>query len=152
MAPGTAAKGDAAEGARSTEAPLLVARRRAVRLSPRAAVERHIAEGRDVVLEIEVQGAMKIRESFPEAVFVFILPPSYGTLHERLAGRGTETPEAMEARLRTARFELSHAAEERSGGMGLCDRQRRCGKGARTVGRDHHGGQVPHPQYEKIYR
>ena len=54
---------------------------------------------------------MKIRESFPEAVFVFILPPSYGTLHERLAGRGTETPEAMEARLRTARFELSHAAE-----------------------------------------
>ena len=74
-------------------------------------MERHIAEGRDVVLEIEVQGAMKIRESFPEAVFVFILPPSYGTLHERLAGRGTETPEAMEARLRTARFELSHAAE-----------------------------------------
>ena len=64
-----------------------------------------------MVLEIEVQGAMKIRESFPEAVFVFILPPSYGTLHERLAGRGTETPEAMEARLRTARFELSHAAE-----------------------------------------
>ena len=79
--------------------------------TPRAAVERHISDGRDVVLEIEVQGAMKIRESFPEAVFVFILPPSYGTLHERLAGRGTETPEAMEARLRTARFELSHAAE-----------------------------------------
>lgn len=115
--------------------------------TPRAAVERHISEGRDVVLEIEVQGAMKIRESFPEAVFVFILPPSYGTLHERLAGRGTETPEAMEARLRTARFELSHGR-----GIRLCDRQRRCGKGARTVGRDHHGGQVPHPQYEKIYR
>ena len=46
--------------------------------TPRAAVERHIAEGRDVVLEIEVQGAMKIRESFPEAVFVFILPPPTG--------------------------------------------------------------------------
>lgn len=79
--------------------------------TPRAAVERMIAEGRDVVLEIEVQGAMQVKKTFPDAVFVFILPPSYESLRERLTGRGTETPETLTKRLSTARHELQCAPE-----------------------------------------
>lgn len=79
--------------------------------TPRAAVERMIAEGRDVVLEIEVQGAMQVKKTFPDAVFVFILPPSYESLRERLTGRGTETPETLAKRLATARHELACAPE-----------------------------------------
>ena len=79
--------------------------------TPREAVERQLAAGRDVVLEIEVQGAMKIKQSFPDAVFVFILPPSYETLRNRLSGRGTEPPEVVEARLAAAHYELSFAEQ-----------------------------------------
>lgn len=77
--------------------------------TPRAAVEEQLARGIDVILEIEVQGAQKIRKSFPEAVFIFVLPPSYEALKARLMGRGTEEPVVMETRLRAAREELSHA-------------------------------------------
>ncbi len=79
--------------------------------TPRAAVEEQIALGRDVVLEIEVQGAMQVKLSYPDAVFIFVLPPSYADLKTRLAGRGTEPPEVVEARLHAARFELSCAPE-----------------------------------------
>lgn len=79
--------------------------------TPRAAVEQEIARGRDVVLEIEVQGAMKIKQTFPDAVFIFVLPPSYETLKQRLAGRGTEAPEAVCRRLDAAREELKRAAD-----------------------------------------
>ncbi|MGI5966032.1 MAG: guanylate kinase [Anaerotruncus rubiinfantis] len=79
--------------------------------TPRAAVEEKIAAGRDVVLEIEVQGAMKIKKSFPDASFIFILPPSYAELKRRLQGRGTEPPQVVARRLAAARRELSYAGE-----------------------------------------
>ena len=79
--------------------------------TPRAAVETQLAAGCNVLLEIEVQGAMKVRRTFPQAVFIFVLPPSYETLRERLTGRNTETAEVVERRLAAARLELSYAAQ-----------------------------------------
>ena len=73
--------------------------------TPKAYVEEQLAAGKDVILEIEIQGALKIKKKFPEAVLIFVTPPSAGELRNRLAGRGTETPEKIAAR-------LSRAAEE----------------------------------------
>ena len=73
--------------------------------TPKAYVEEQLSAGRDVILEIEIQGARKIKKKFPEAVLIFVTPPSAGELRNRLAGRGTETPEKIAAR-------LSRAAEE----------------------------------------
>ncbi|HEY6770875.1 MAG TPA: guanylate kinase [Solirubrobacterales bacterium] len=72
----------------------------------REEVERRLSEGRSVVLEIEVQGARQVREAMPEAVQIFIAPPSPEVLRGRLEGRGTDSPEAIEERLRTAETEL----------------------------------------------
>lgn len=77
--------------------------------TPRKAVEDKLAEGKDVILEIEVQGAMKIKQSCPEAVFVFILPPSVETLKERLEKRGTETADVIAKRVAEARGEIEKA-------------------------------------------
>ena len=77
----------------------------------RSELERHRAEGRPVLLEIEVQGARQVREAMPEAVQVFIEPPSEDALRTRLVGRGTDAPEQVEARLETARSELGAQAE-----------------------------------------
>ena len=77
----------------------------------REAVEERLAAGRSVVLEIEVQGARQVRAAMPEAVLIFIAPPDPGALRERLRGRGTDSPEAIERRLRTAELELE-AQEE----------------------------------------
>ena len=63
--------------------------------------------GRDVVLEIEVQGALQVKERLPEAVLIFIEPPSLEELESRLRGRGTETEEAIARRLETAQVELN---------------------------------------------
>ena len=79
--------------------------------TPRAQVEEQLAQGRDVILEIEVQGAMQIKRSFPDAVFVFILPPSLEELRRRLSGRGTEPPQVVEDRLAAALRELGFAKE-----------------------------------------
>ena len=73
----------------------------------REEVERRLAEGRSVVLEIEVQGARQVRDAMPEAVQIFIAPPDPQMLRERLEGRGTDSPEAIEERLRTAETELA---------------------------------------------
>jgi guanylate kinase len=73
----------------------------------REEVERRLAEGRSVVLEIEVQGARQVRDAMPEAVQIFIAPPDPQVLRERLEGRGTDSPEAIEERLRTAETELA---------------------------------------------
>jgi guanylate kinase len=73
------------------------------------ALEEPLAEGCDVILEIEVQGARQIRESGREACFVFLLPPSLDALRERLATRGADGPEAIERRLAIARRELAAA-------------------------------------------
>jgi guanylate kinase len=72
----------------------------------REEVERRLREGRSVVLEIEVQGARQVREAMPEAVQIFIAPPGADALRERLEGRGTDSTEAIERRLRTAEIEL----------------------------------------------
>lgn len=76
--------------------------------TPRSFVEEEIACGHDVLLEIDVQGAMRVRETYPDAVLVFVAPPSMGKLKSRLVGRGTETPEAVERRFETAFAELAY--------------------------------------------
>ena len=70
--------------------------------TPREYVEHQRELGKDVLLEIEIQGARKVKEAFPEAVLIFIAPPDAGTLAERLSGRGTETPEQIAGRLKRA--------------------------------------------------
>jgi len=79
----------------------------------RSELEGKLAGGHPVVLEIEVQGARQIRESMPEAVQIFIAPPSEDALRARLVGRGTDDPEQVEARLETAREELRAQGEFR---------------------------------------
>jgi guanylate kinase len=64
-----------------------------------------------VVLEIEVQGARQVRTAMPEAVLIFIAPPDADALRRRLEGRGTDTPEAIDRRLRTAELELEAQVE-----------------------------------------
>ena len=77
----------------------------------RSELERHLQEAPGVVLEIEVQGARQIRAAMPEAVQVFIAPPSVEALRARLVGRGTDAPEDVEARLATALEELKAEGE-----------------------------------------
>ena len=79
--------------------------------TPKERVMERLKEGKDVVLEIEVQGAMKVRESFPDAILIFNLPPSMEELKKRLVGRQTESDEVVEKRLHTAEWEISKAQE-----------------------------------------
>jgi guanylate kinase len=79
----------------------------------RSEVEPRIGEGTGVVLEIEVQGARQVRERMPEAVQIFIAPPSPEALRERLEGRGTDTPEQVLQRLQAAGEELAARGEFR---------------------------------------
>ena len=72
----------------------------------RSELDRHLRAGRPVVLEIEVQGARQVRETMPQAIRVFIAPPSREALRTRLVGRGTDDPAQVDARLRTADAEL----------------------------------------------
>ncbi len=70
--------------------------------TPRQYVFQQMADGRDVILEIEIQGALKIKERFPEALLIFVMPPSADELKRRLVGRGTETMEVIDKRMRRA--------------------------------------------------
>ena len=70
--------------------------------TPKAYVQEQLAEGKDVILEIEVQGALKVKEKFPDTPLIFITPPTAGELKRRLTDRGTESPEVVEARMNTA--------------------------------------------------
>lgn len=70
--------------------------------TPRAYVEDKLSEGRDVILEIEIQGALKVKEKFPETVLLFVMPPSAAHLKERLEGRGTETEAVINSRMKRA--------------------------------------------------
>lgn len=74
----------------------------------RSQVEEHVNEGRDVVLEIDWQGARQVRDSMPDCVTVFILPPSLAELERRLRDRRTDTAEVIERRLRDAKSDMSH--------------------------------------------
>ena len=75
--------------------------------TPRRAVEEVLAEGRPALLEIDLQGARQVRDRMPDALFVFLAPPSWEVLVDRLVGRGTETEEERAVRLQTARTELA---------------------------------------------
>lgn len=77
--------------------------------TPRAYVERQLDSGINVVLDIEVQGARQVHEKMPEAVMIFVIPPSADELKRRLVGRGTDTERAIEARLIRARQEYQEA-------------------------------------------
>lgn len=79
--------------------------------TPRPPVDRAIAAGRRVLLEIDLQGARSVRAAMPEATLVFLAPPSWEELVRRLVGRGTEDPEEQARRLQTARVELSAQPE-----------------------------------------
>ncbi len=77
----------------------------------RASVEDAIANGKAVLLEIDLQGARQVKAAMPEARFVFLAPPSWEEMVRRLVGRGTESPEEQQARLETAKIELAAEPE-----------------------------------------
>ena len=77
--------------------------------TPKSYVMSLLEQGKNVLLEIEVQGAMQVMERMPECVSIFVLPPSFDELERRLRGRGTETEDKIVKRLETARGELAYA-------------------------------------------
>ncbi len=79
--------------------------------TPRFAVEQALQDGLDVILEIEIQGALQIKKRFPQGVFTFIVPPSMDVLSERIHKRGTESEEVIQKRLATAIRELEYVSE-----------------------------------------
>lgn len=76
-----------------------------------ASIRQQLAQGTDVILEIDWQGARQVRERFPEAVSVFILPPTQTALRQRLKGRGQDSADIIERRMRDAKNEMSHYPE-----------------------------------------
>ena len=81
--------------------------------TPLDPVEEHLEQGHDVILEIELQGALQVKKRLPKAVLVFIAPPSFEELESRLRGRGTETDEVIRNRLAIARQECANMDEFR---------------------------------------
>ena len=79
--------------------------------TPRSPVEEAVAAGRVVILEIDIQGARQVRHTYPAAQQIFVAPPSWEELVQRLAGRGTETADQQARRLETARVEMQAASE-----------------------------------------
>ena len=79
--------------------------------TPRKPVEDAIQNGRDIVIEVDVNGAAQIRQKLPEAVSIFVMPPSFQELKRRLSLRGTETPKVIEQRLECALDEIARAVE-----------------------------------------
>ena len=73
--------------------------------TPRAYVEEQLEAGKDVILEIEIQGALKVKEKFPDTLLLFVTPPSAEELKSRLVGRGTETMDVIEFRMKRAKEE-----------------------------------------------
>ncbi len=76
--------------------------------TPRSYVEEQMAAGRDVILEIEIQGALEVKKKFPDTLLLFVTPPSATVLEERLRGRGTETEEVIQERLKRASEEAMY--------------------------------------------
>ncbi len=76
--------------------------------TPKSFVEQELAEGRSVILEIDVQGAMRVKAAYPDAVLIFIAPPSMSELKSRLIHRGTESSEAIDRRFETAYQEMKY--------------------------------------------
>ena len=74
--------------------------------TPASYVEKTLAEGKDVLLEIEVEGARQVRKKYPDGLFIFLIPPSLAELENRIKGRGTETEDLIRDRMKVAREEL----------------------------------------------
>lgn len=79
--------------------------------TPQFAVEQAIQAGNDVILEIEIQGALQVKKRFPQGVFIFVVPPSMDELSQRIHKRGTESEEVIQKRLKTAARELEYVSE-----------------------------------------
>lgn len=79
--------------------------------TPKAPVDKWLKEGKTVILKIEVKGAQKIRELYPEALSIFLLPPSMQILEDRIRGRGTESEQDIEKRLEIAKNEILRSAD-----------------------------------------
>ncbi|WP_028307420.1 guanylate kinase [Desulfitibacter alkalitolerans] len=79
--------------------------------TPRSKVEENIAEGKDVILEIDIQGALHVKKQYPEGVFIFIVPPSIRELKRRIESRGQDSPEDISKRLKSAHTELAYVSE-----------------------------------------
>ena len=76
--------------------------------TPKAPILEKLNAGQDVLLDIDIQGAINVKKSYPKGVFIFILPPSMAELRKRITGRGTETPESLRKRLGKALEEISY--------------------------------------------
>ncbi len=79
--------------------------------TPRRPVEQRLSAGTPVILEIDLEGARQVRQAMPQAQLVFLAPPTWQDLVERLSGRGTEAPDVLARRLETARIELAAESE-----------------------------------------
>lgn len=79
--------------------------------TPRSEVEKKLSEGVDVILEIDIQGALNVQENTSEGIFVFILPPTMSELKKRIVGRGSETPESLITRFKSAFDELNYVSK-----------------------------------------
>lgn len=79
--------------------------------TPKAPVDKWLSEGKTIILKIEVKGAQKIRELYPEALSIFLLPPSMQILEDRIRGRGTESEQDIEKRLEIAKNEILRSAD-----------------------------------------
>lgn len=79
--------------------------------TPRSKVIEALNNGNDVILEIDIQGALKVKENYPEGIFIFILPPSMNVLKERLVNRGSETPESLMTRFNSAFKEINYVSK-----------------------------------------
>lgn len=79
--------------------------------TPKASVNEKIDNGEDVILEIDIQGALKVKENYPEGVFIFILPPSMDELKKRIIGRNSETPESLMRRFKSAYKEINYVSK-----------------------------------------
>lgn len=92
--------------------------------TPKRTVEKMLSDGKNVLLEIEPQGALKVKALMPEAVLIFIIPPSMKELHKRLTERGRETPEQIKERIDAATWEMEQAPKYNeivvNDDLGLC--------------------------------
>lgn len=79
--------------------------------TPKSSVIEMLENGKDVILEIDIQGALKVKEAFPEGVFIFILPPSMEELKKRIIKRGSETPESLMTRFKSAYKEINYVSK-----------------------------------------
>ncbi len=77
--------------------------------TPKKPVDKALSEGRDMILEVDVNGAFKVKDKMPEAVSIFIMPPSFKELQRRLSSRGTDSAEAIEKRMNEALCEIKNA-------------------------------------------